>query len=120
MNGLTVLVAQKKDGRPLKNSTFWSPIFHESIKNKKEKKGGSSSLRNKEISSSKERGVKKASLVAPIMLGLEMCALPWGTLIQACLTQYQVRVRMSQKKVPKMAVFGVFLPKNHLKLGVEP
>ena len=61
-----------------------------------------------------------ANPVAPIKLGLEMCVIPWGILIQACLTQYQVRVRMSQKKVPKMAVFGVFLPKNHLKLGVEP
>ena len=53
-------------------------------------------------------------------LGLEMCVLPWGTISQACLTQCQVRVRMSQKKVPKMAVFGVFWPKNHLELGKEP
>ena len=40
-----------------------------------------------------------------------------GTLIQAYLTQYEVRVRMSQKKVPKIAFFG---PKTHLKLGGEP
>ena len=61
-----------------------------------------------------------ANPVAPIKLGLEMCVIPWGILIQACLTQYQVRVRMSQKKVPKMAVFGVFWPKTHLKLGNKP
>ena len=72
------------------------------------------------LSSSKFGGVKRASPGTPMKLGLEMCVILWGTLIQACLTQYQVRVRMSQKKVPKMAVFGVFLPKNHLKLGVEP
>ena len=64
--------------------------------------------------------IEVANPVAPIMLGLKMCVLPWGTLIQAWLTQYQVPVRMSQKKVPKMAVFGVFWPKTHLKLGGEP
>ena len=43
-----------------------------------------------------------------------------GTLIQAYLAQFQVRVRMSKKKVPKMAIFGVFWPETHLKLGEEP
>ena len=73
------------------------------------------------ISSSKERGVKKASPVAPIMLGLEMCALPWGILIQACLTQCQVRVRMSQKKCPKwpfLAFFGL-KPILNLEISLE-
>ena len=32
LNGWTDLVAQKTAGRPLKNSTFWSPIFPKSIK----------------------------------------------------------------------------------------
>ena len=35
------------------------------------------------VSSSKKRGVKRASLVAPIKLGLKMCVIPWGILIQA-------------------------------------
>ena len=54
-------------------------------------------------------------------LGLEMCVLPWGILIQACLTQYQVRVRMSQKKCPKwpfLAVFGL-KPILNLEISLE-
>ena len=58
--------------------------------------------------------------MALIKLSLEMCVISWGTLIQACLTQYQVPIQMSLEKVPKMAVFGVFWPKTYLKLGGEP
>ena len=48
------------------------------------------------------------SPVAPIKLGLKMCVIPWGILIQAWLTQFQVRVRMPPKKPPKMAKNGLF------------
>ena len=53
--------------------------------------------------------------MAPIKLGLKMCALPRGTLIQAWLTQFQVRVRMPPKKPPKMAENGLFWPFLALK-----
>ena len=77
-------------------------------------------VRGFSLCSSKKRGVKRASSLKSIKLGLKMCALPWGTLIQGRHIHFQVRVRMSQKNVPKMAVFGVFWPKTHLKLGGEP
>ena len=64
------------------------------------------------ISSSKFRGVKRASPVAPIKLGLEMCALPRGIQIQTWLTQLQVHVRMPPKKPSKMAENGHFWPLN--------
>ena len=48
-------------------------------------------------------------------LGLKMCVLPRGILIQAVLTQFQVGVRMSQKKVPKMAKISHFWPFLALK-----
>ena len=53
--------------------------------------------------------------MAPIKLGLKMCALPRGTLIRAWLTQFQVRVRMPPKKPPKMAENGLFWPFLALK-----
>ena len=56
-----------------------------------------------------------ANQVAPIMLGLKMCVLPRGTLIQAWLTQFQVRVPMPPKKLPKMAENGFFWPFLPLK-----
>ena len=65
-------------------------------------------VRGFSISSSKKRGVKRASPLKSIKLGLKMCATPWGTLIQARYTQFQVLVRMSPKKVPKMAKIGHF------------
>ena len=43
----------------------------------------SCTVRGFSVSSSKKRGVKRASLVAPIKLGLKMCVIPWGILIQA-------------------------------------
>ena len=49
------------------------------------------------------------------MLGLKMCVLPRGTLIQAWLTQFQVRVPMPPKKLPKMAENGLFWPFLALK-----
>ena len=39
-----------------------------------------------------------------------MCALPWETLIQGPQIEFQVRVRMSQKNVPKMAQISHFWP----------
>ena len=67
------------------------------------------------VCSSKKRGVKRASPLIPIMLGLKMCVLPWGTLIQVHYTQFQVLVRMSPKKVPKMAKISHFWPFLALK-----
>ena len=40
-------------------------------------------VRGSSVSSLKKRVVKRASLVAPIKLGLKMCVIPWGILIQA-------------------------------------
>ncbi len=68
------------------------------------------SVRGFSVSSSKKRGVKRASPVAPIKLGLKMSVLPRRTLIQAWLTEFQVRVRTSPKKLPKMAKNGLFWP----------
>ena len=42
-------------------------------------------------------------------MGLKMCATSRGTLIQAYLTQYEVRVRMSQKKSAQNSLFWPFL-----------
>ena len=67
-----------------------------------------STVRGFSVSSSKKRGVKRASPLTPMKLGLKMCVLPRGILIQAVLTQFQVGVRMSQKKVPKMAKISYF------------
>ena len=68
--------------------------------------------------------MKVANPVAPIKLGLKMCALSSGIVIQAWLTQFQVGVRMPPKKTgqngqkwPFLAIFG---PKTYLNLGGEP
>ena len=53
--------------------------------------------------------------MAPIKLGLKMCALPRGIQIQTWLTQFQVHVRMPPKKTPKMAENGLFWPFLALK-----
>ena len=68
------------------------------------------SVRGITISSSQKRGVKRASPVAPIKLGLKMCVFPRETLIQAWLTQFQVRVQTSPKKLPKTAKIDLFWP----------
>ena len=53
--------------------------------------------------------------MAPIKLGLKMCALPRGIQIQTWLTQFQVHVRMPLQKPPKMAENGLFWPFLALK-----
>ena len=68
--------------------------------------------------------MKVANPVAPIKLGLKMCVLPRGSLIQAWLTQFQVGCLNATKKTaqngqkwPFLAIFGL---KTYVKLGVEP
>ena len=61
------------------------------------------------------RNNEKSGSYPSLKLAVEIQSSARGTLIQAWLTQFQVRVPMPPKKLPKMAENGLFWPFLALK-----